>query len=76
MTDIDLNKEKLTPAEAAVYMTKLGDKTTEARLAMMRYRGNGPRFVRPTPGRVLYFRNDIDEWYAKRSYQSTREYAR
>lgn len=77
MTDIDLNKLKLTPEKAVKYMRELGDENvTVASLAQMRYRGNGPLFTHPTPGRVLYFKNDIDEWYEKAKHTSTKEYAR
>ena len=76
MTDIDLNKEKLTTAEAAAYMSTPERPISVQNLANMRYQGIGPRFSKPTPNRVVYFKNDIDEWYEKNKHTSTKEYAR
>ena len=38
--------------------------TTTASLAQMRYRGEGPKFVRVGRRRVLYRWVDIEEWLA------------
>lgn len=38
--------------------------TTTASLAQMRYRGEGPRFIRAGRRRVLYRWSDIEEWLA------------
>jgi predicted DNA-binding transcriptional regulator AlpA len=38
--------------------------TTTAGLAQMRYRGNGPKFVRLGERRVLYRWSDIEDWIA------------
>jgi hypothetical protein len=47
-----------TPAEVAEALH-----TTPASLAQMRYRGNGPKFVRPAGRRrVLYRWVDIEQW--------------
>jgi len=31
-------------------------------LAQLRYQGKGPRFVKPTGGRVFYYKEDLDAW--------------
>lgn len=36
--------------------------TTTASLAQMRYRGEGPKFIRVGRRRILYRWRDIDEW--------------
>jgi len=36
--------------------------TTPASLAQMRYRGNGPKFVRVGQRRVLYRWVDVEQW--------------
>ena len=38
--------------------------TTTASLAQMRYRGDGPKFVRVGRRRVLYRWSDIEHWLA------------
>lgn len=45
----------LTPGEAAAY-TRL----TKEALAQLRFRGLGPRFLKPTPRVVLYRRSALD----------------
>lgn len=35
---------------------------TVQHLAQMRFRGEGPRYYKPTPRVVLYTRDDIEEW--------------
>jgi hypothetical protein len=49
--------ELATPAEVAQALH-----TTTASLAQMRYRGDGPRFVRAGRRRVLYRWVDIEQW--------------
>jgi hypothetical protein len=46
-----------TPAEVVRAM-----RTTPARLAQMRYRGDGPKFVRAGRRRVLYRWTDVEQW--------------
>lgn len=46
-----------TPAQVAEVLH-----TTEASLAQMRYRGDGPIFVRAGRRRVLYRWADVDQW--------------
>ncbi|MFM8856625.1 MAG: helix-turn-helix transcriptional regulator [Actinomycetota bacterium] len=46
-----------TPAQVAKVLH-----TTEASLAQMRYRGDGPIFVRAGRRRVLYRWADVDQW--------------
>jgi hypothetical protein len=49
---------RLDTKNAAVYLG-LSEKT----LAMMRYQGNGPRFIKR--GRVFYYQEDLDAWLAQ-----------
>lgn len=54
--------ELLTPAEAA-RVTKLSVSTLKDR----RWKKNGPRFIKLSPGRggrIRYRRRDLDEWLA------------
>jgi hypothetical protein len=46
---------RMDAANAAIYLG-LSVKT----LAMQRWRGNGPPFVKR--GRIFYYRDDLDEW--------------
>ena len=48
-----------TPAEVAEILH-----TTTASLAQMRYRGDGPKFVRVGRRRVLYRWADVEQWIA------------
>jgi hypothetical protein len=47
----------LTPREASAY-----SRITETNLAQLRFRGKGPRFLKPTPRTVLYRKSDLDAW--------------
>jgi hypothetical protein len=49
--------ELATPAEVATAL-----RTTLASLAQMRYRGDGPKFVRAGRRRVLYRWADVEQW--------------
>jgi hypothetical protein len=49
--------ELATPAEVAEALH-----TTTASLAQMRYRGDGPKFVRAGRRRVLYRWTDVEQW--------------
>ncbi len=51
--------ELATPTEVAEAL-----RTTPASLAQMRYRGDGPKFVRAGRRRVLYRWVDIEQWIA------------
>lgn len=46
-----------TPKEVASYLH-----TTEAGLAQMRYRGNGPKFVKVGPRKVIYRWSDVNDY--------------
>lgn len=46
---------------------------TPALLAQMRYRGDGPMFLKPTARKVVYRKSDIERWLTSREQQSTRE---
>jgi predicted DNA-binding transcriptional regulator AlpA len=58
--------ELATPAEVAKALH-----TTTASLAQMRYRGDGPKFVRAGRRRVLYRWTDIEEWIASSLHTRT-----
>jgi hypothetical protein len=58
--------ELATPAEVAKALH-----TTTASLAQMRYRGDGPKFVRAGRRRVLYRWTDIEEWIANSVHTRT-----
>lgn len=60
----------LTPREAADY-TRL----TVAHLAQLRFRGNGPRFLNPSPKTVLYRQSVLDEWLAASERSRTGQFA-
>lgn len=45
-------------AENASIYTGLSVKT----MAQWRSQGKGPRFIRPTGGRVFYYQEDLDAW--------------
>lgn len=55
-----------TPSEVAQVL-----RTTEASLAQMRYRGNGPRFVRAGRRRILYRWADVEEFIANSVHTRT-----
>ncbi len=55
-----------TPAEVAEALH-----TTPASLAQMRYRGDGPKFVRVGRRRVLYRWSDIEEFIANSLHTRT-----
>ena len=46
---------------------------TRAHLAQMRFQGDGPRYRKPTPRKVLYTRADIIEWIEASARSSTVE---
>ena len=56
----------LTPGEAAAYA-----RLTVGQLAQLRYRGQGPVYLNPTPRRILYRRSDLDTWLYASERQST-----
>jgi hypothetical protein len=56
----------LTPGEAAAYA-----RLTVGQLAQLRYRGQGPVYLNPTPRRILYRRSDLDSWLFASERQGT-----
>lgn len=56
----------LDTKEAAVLL-----RLTPNSLARMRCMGDGPPYVKPSPGRVLYDERVVLEWLAARQYSST-----
>jgi hypothetical protein len=57
-----------TPAQVAEALH-----TTEASLAQMRYRGDGPIFIRAGRRRVLYLWSDVDRWIEESRHTRTDE---
>lgn len=49
--------EYLNPEQAGEYLHM-----TVGHLAQLRYRGEGPRYLKPTAKTVLYRRGDLDGW--------------
>jgi hypothetical protein len=60
--------ELATPAEVAKALH-----TTPASLAQMRYRGDGPKFVRAGRRRVLYRWADVEQWLTESVHVRTGE---
>lgn len=48
----------LTPDQ----VTELAPGLSKANLAQLRYKGTGPKFLKPTPRTVLYRRQDVIDW--------------
>lgn len=59
-----------TPAQVAKVLH-----TSEASLAQMRYRGDGPIFVRAGRRRVLYRWADVDQWIKESLHSRTDQIA-
>ncbi len=57
-----------TPAQVAEALH-----TTEAGLAQMRYRGDGPIFIRAGRRRVLYLWSDVERWIEESRHVRTDE---
>lgn len=49
--------------------------TTTGNLAQMRYRGNGPKFIKVSGKAVRYRQSDIDAWLSAQTRQQTGERA-
>lgn len=47
--------------------------TSEAGLAQMRYRGNGPKFVKTGNRKVFYVRGDVESFIAANTIQRTND---
>lgn len=41
-------------------------------LAQMRYLGTGPKFIKPTPRKVVYRLSDVEAWLQANEHTSTR----
>lgn len=50
-------QDLLTPREAAEYVRQ-----STNLLAQLRFKGQGPKYLKPTPRTVLYRRSDLDAW--------------
>ncbi|WP_420368593.1 helix-turn-helix transcriptional regulator [Curtobacterium sp. L1-20] len=53
-----MDDEYMTTKRTAEYVPGM----TEPLLAQLRFRGTGPRFLKPSPRKVLYKRSDVDAW--------------
>jgi predicted DNA-binding transcriptional regulator AlpA len=61
----------LSPAEVCALIPGM----SIALLAQMRFRGDGPRFVKPSPRTVVYAESDVAEYLRSRTRQSTADRA-
>lgn len=64
----DANDIRFTIPEAAAYIPM-----PRGQLAQLRYKGKGPKFLKPTKRTVLYRKRDIDEWLNQSERTSTAE---
>ncbi|WEV69475.1 hypothetical protein OZX73_00825 [Bifidobacterium sp. ESL0775] len=62
----DPRKLRMTTDEASAYIP-----ISKQQLAQMRYRGTGPRYLKPSPRTVLYCKGDVDDWLASSVRVST-----
>jgi len=53
-----MDKQYLTPKEVAEFVPGM----TTSLLAQLRFKQIGPRYLKPTPRKVLYRPSDIAEW--------------
>lgn len=67
-----MEDEYLTPAQAIEVIPGM----TVAHLAQLRFTGLGPKFLKPTPRKVLYRRRDLIDWLEASERTSTAEVAR
>lgn len=58
-----------SPEEVCAYVPGM----TPRRLAQMRYRGDGPPFIKPAPRKVVYRRSAVEEWLASLERRRTDE---
>lgn len=66
----------MTNTEPAVYLTpgQVVDRVpglTIGNLAQLRFKGTGPKFLKPTPRTVLYREKDVIEWLEASERTST-----
>lgn len=59
----------LSPADVCALIPGM----TVATLKMMRHRGDGPRFIKPSPRKVVYAADDIERFMESRVASSTRD---
>jgi predicted DNA-binding transcriptional regulator AlpA len=48
---------------------------TPAKLAQLRFKGQGPRYFKPTPKTVVYDESDVLEWLETTAHTGTAEVA-
>ncbi|MDQ1130235.1 AlpA family transcriptional regulator [Microbacterium sp. SORGH_AS_0888] len=61
----------LTPKEAADLIPGM----TTSTLAQLRFKGQGPKFLKPTPRKVVYRERDVIDWLEASERTSTAEVA-
>lgn len=66
--------------ESPVYLNQdqvceLAPGLTKSLLAQLRFRGNGPKFLKPTPKTVIYRRADVIAWLEASERSTTAEVA-
>lgn len=67
-----IENEYLTPKQTAERFPMF----TVAHLAQLRYTGSGPKYLRPTPRRIIYRLSDVIEWIESSERTGTAEVAR
>lgn len=60
------------PEPAAEYLGLSG--SGKSYLAKLRTHGGGPKFLRLSPRKIVYHKDDLDAWAASRQFRSTSEY--
>lgn len=68
MSQIKIFPDGRMDAENAALYTGFSAK----HLANLRYQGKGPRFVKPTNGKVFYYQADLDAWLNQSNCQRFR----
>ena len=58
----------LTPADVCELVPGLN----EHALAQLRYLGTGPKFIKPSPRKVVYRLSDVEAWLKANEHTSTR----
>jgi len=56
-----------SPEEVCEYVPGM----TPSLLAQMRFRGDGPPFIKPSPRKTVYRRSAVEKWLASREQQRT-----
>ncbi|MDQ1217979.1 helix-turn-helix transcriptional regulator [Microbacterium arborescens] len=62
-----MDDEYLSPEQAAALVPGM----TLTHLAQLRFKGKGPKFLKPTPRKVIYRRSDVIAWLEASERTST-----